>query len=338
MTRRFDPRDLLRVRRLQPAGCSLDMEGDVLIGSSPLRLALRGLLPVGPAKVSTLVQGDGDPVSGGLVQARWRRGGRSADLIFIAPDLNGAAGAAHVWHRLVTGACQSLGDRQAERIYAAVDDEDRVALQVFRQLGFVAFTNDAVYRRSPGAPAPRPNRGPVGDAGTVHQAQITSLFLATLPSTVRAHVDPEGDTWTRYPAGGWLRTAVPARVLVGDDGSVAAAWRLFSGPGGWWLQVLGSGDEDVAAAVTHALHDMAAAAAPESPLFCQAPGYDTALNLALRGAHFEPVRRRFLLVKHTTARVLEPEWRSRAAEAGLDVAPSHTAVGSHTSGLRTDER
>jgi hypothetical protein len=102
-------------------------------------------------------------------------------------------------------------------------------------------------------------------------------------------------------------------VLLGPRGDVQAAWRTHRGPGGFWLHLITGADHDAGEAVAAGIRAVQAHATNSPrPIYTAVMGHEARLNLALREAGFEPVGHRFRLVKHTTVRVLEPNWTPAA--------------------------
>lgn len=334
MTRPFAPRDALRLRSQQAAGTALDLEAVVLLGQSPLRQAIAGYLPWGNGGVETLVLDPPDS-SGGFVQARRRLSDTEADLTFIVPSLAAANGAALCWQRLIADACHWLGLKGVLRIYAAVHEDDRVALHVFRQLGFVVYTSDIVLRRPAElAPPEPPTDMTVVPASAETESAICRLVLSGLPQSVRAKEgSPNGD-WLGYPVGGRTLGVDSSYAWLDQRGAIIGAWRVSAGCSGHWLRVATDHDTDAGPPIQWALADAGGCdGLPPLPVYSAARGYEPDLNLALRENGFEPVQGRFRLVKHTAARVLEPAWRRRRLpEPGLDPAPTHSAPLTEASG------
>ncbi len=329
VTRPFTPRDTLRLRNQQDVGTALDLETAVLLGQSPLRQAISGYLPLGNRGVQTLVLDSQDgSTPHGFVQARRCLDGTEADLTFIAPSLAAANGAALSWQRLISGACQWLGGQGTQRIFAAIEENDRVALQVLRHLGFVAYTSETVFRHpADSTPPAAPEGMVVMPAGARMTSAVHRLACLNSPDSIQANAGAPGGDWGRYPLGGRAPGAVSARVWLDKRGEVIGAWRLIAGRSGHWLQVLTSPGTEAGPPIRRALSDAAAGGDfPARPVYTTASAHEPGLNLALRQNGFEPVLGRLRLVKHTAVRVLEPEWRRRKLrEHGLDPAPTRSA-------------
>jgi len=330
VARPFTPLDALRLHAQQTTGTAFDIESEILLGRSPLRQALRGYARLGKARFVTLVLAPGTAgAPGGFVQGRIRDcDPAEADLAFIAPALASHDGAALAWGRLLAGACQHLGAKQVERVYVTVGEDDRVALQILRQLGFGVWTNDVVFVRPGGLPAPSavPDVTTVDPTAALDHA-IRSLVHESLPETVRANSIALGADWRAEPGGGYAPGPTVYRIWCEGNGTVRGAWRVVGGNRGHWLRIVARNGADTEALVRTALAEIArdTRLAPR-PIHAAARGYEPELNLALRELGFEPALRRFHLVKHTTARVLAPAWRETPVrEAALGRVPTSSA-------------
>ncbi len=332
MARPFTPRDSFGLRSLQVIGTSLELETAVLTNESPLRQALAACLPFANGGVETLVEVD-SPSSevAGFVQLRRRRDEREADLLFVAPGLEHRAGAARLWLRLIDAACGWLGERGCQRLYVRIGQDDREALPLLRQLGFVVHASDTVFRRPAGAPPPAAVSQPtaVRDWQRDDEA-VAALAQQAMTSAERARDGCATDPWDAYPLGGRAPGATMGRVWLDEQGRVIGAWRILAGRSGNWLCALAATHTDAAALLGHALAESAAADwLARGPLYAVARGQEAALNLALRETGFEPLISRFWLVRHTMVRVGLPVVRRSAWQAaGLEPAPGTSYHGS----------
>ncbi len=323
VVRPFTPRDALRLRRQQQTGTCLELESTVLLGGSPLAWAMRSCWPVGDRPLRTYVARflDGHAPDG-FAQARTRRRGADADLVFVAPALDETPRAALGWHRLLTEVCQDLGARGVQRLHVAVPDEDQLLLQVARQLGFAVAAGDAVLRRPAGRlPAAIPDT-PTRPEADADRHAIESWLFRGWPEPVRLARETADGAWDDYPVGGHAGDARLRRVWLDARGAPRAAWRLYTGPGGSWLRLAVAADADAGPAVRQALAEARSVCGDTLPIHAAARGYEPALHLALREHGFTPVARRFRLVKTMTALVREPVWRlAGLREAAGDAAP-----------------
>ncbi len=304
----------------------MEIETTVLVGRSPLRDAMIACWPMGSRTLDTLLLGPseaGAPES--FLQARRHRTAAEADLVFISPDLTTTQRAALAWQRLISEACQWLGGQGVQRVNVAVDEDDQLGLQLFRQLGFTAYTSDVVFRR----PAERP-RPPAPAIRTlpctpIHVPDVESLICRGLPDAVRLAREPGASDWRTYPLGGRMPPADLGQVWVDGVGRVLGAWQCFRGPGGAWLRVVAEAEVDATPLVQHALSAQGPGGRAALPTYAAARGYEPSLNLAFRAQGFVPLVRRFRLVKAMTAQVREPAWRDgRVIERGAQPIPSRS--------------
>lgn len=339
--RALRPQDVFWLREAQSSGESLEIEDGVLVGRSALRQALSTLWPLPGNPVAALVGAPEDNCPGGaLVLARRRANASEADLVFIAPGLEKGNGVSLTWSRLVPEACQWLARRGVERVYVAVDEDDRLALQLLRQLGFVVYTNDVVFRADASTATGAETAVPSGGAemriaalqGAVAFA-ARQLAQGSLPESAGRHLPAPGGDWDGYPLGGTRGTG---HALLDGTGTVVGAWRVVPGRGGTWLRfVVGPEARDAALVAIAVAITREAVGRQDTVLYATARGYEPELNLELRDAGFEAVARRFRLVKHTAVRVLAPAWSgAELREAGLE---AHTTSARFAAGHRSRE-
>jgi hypothetical protein len=350
VTRTFSPRDALRLHRMQTSGASFDLEGDVLLGRAPVPQALGAWLPLSERNLVTLVLDEGESgCPSGFVQGRRHGDGIASDVTFLAPGIDSASGAALTWHRLVGDLCARAASDGVRSLFVTVGQEEQVALQVFRGLGFSPFNADTVLRRaaSPEA-ADKATSAPSRAAGPErhfvipqpeHESAVDGLLHAIHPPTVRTAL-ADRTSWRGSPLGGMRFRSEMAAIQVDAHGAPLGAWRLLPGKSGHWLRAVAGPQGDSVQLVSNALATLAGAGWADLPIYASACGYEPALHLALREFDFRPVASRFRLVKHTTVRRLAPAWseqpaalraaartrpaaQSRARAANVDVTESH---------------
>jgi len=323
--RPFTPRDALRLRQQQATATCLETETLVLVGGSPLRHAVAGCWPLGQRALQTFVaHGPEGAGIDGFVQARRHREGADADLVFIAPALAATPRAALAWPRLITVACQWLGDQGVQRVHVAIDQDDTLALQIFRQIGFVAYTTDSVFRRGAELAPPAPPGLRIVEETDVLRHALDQLSERGMPAEARARRELAAADWQHYPLGGHVPRAMRSRVWLDRAGRVCGAWRAVEGRGGWWLRLLTDGQADAGLLAQHAVATVAGDAATGGrPLYATARGYEPELNLAWRQLGFALLGGRFRLIKSLTARVLEPAWADpQPRPRGVEAAPT----------------
>jgi len=261
-----------------------------------------------------------------LVLARLRTAAPEADLVFAAPAPDRGNGGSLTWGRVIAEACQWLGGRGVQRVYVAVAEDDRVALQVLQHTGFAVYTTDVVVRRSAagGTASGRPGAAPPGALSATEDHAVRQLAVAAVPEAVRAHLPLPGADWDTYPVGGSPCAAVAAGAWLDPHGRVVGGWRAVAGAHGAWLRLAHGQGAPVGDLVKRAL---AAVSADERfgrrSLFSSARGYEPELHAALHDAGFETVARRYLLARHTAIRVLSPAWTPPGhREAALEAKPT----------------
>jgi len=340
VTRTANISDIATVRRLLRRSVRFDLEGRIVRGWSPLREALvAGVSAVGLGLGRERGWLDGTVVyversepgrPAGLLAARLRRAGQEADITALAPDPDRVSGGALTWQRLLSDGVQDMATWGVLRVHVKVPETEVLTLQILRQSGFQPYVADTVLRApasggaalglGPGRKA-APGHGAtlgtstgtgsggiaaVTEATPVHAHSIGRILAAGRPASVRTHEDPAGD-WEGEPLGGRFPPSARTRVALDKRGEVIGAWRTIPGRGGSWSRFALPPDGDPVGIVARACAE-ARSAAPDLPLFCAALGHEIGLHMALREAGFEPVTRRFRLVRHTAARRVTPAW------------------------------
>jgi hypothetical protein len=314
--RAFSPVDALRLRSRQAQGISLDLEASVLVGGSALRRALEGWWPGrGSPYCSWLLEPLDESVPAGFLQARQRRGGAEADLIFVAPALHGSPRAALSWQRLLTETAREMAGQGILRLHVAIDQEDSIAAQLLRRLGFVDTAQDTVYHRlearaAEALAAPRIRSAPPQPA---HQAALDRLSLVCLAQTAGSDPAPEGGEWARYPLGGHFSGPQDSRVWLDGHGAVLGAWRRHDGPAVSWIDCISAPGTDAVRLLADALANLDST----RQAYAVASSAQADLHGALRQQGFEAFAHRLHFVKHSALRVIEPAWRDQTSRDTL---------------------
>lgn len=318
MTRALRLTDIAWLLDVQPAGEWLEIEDRVLTARSPRQSALHALMPAADQDRAVIVDIGLCESDQALALLRMRPGRLAADLLYVWPPLEQAAGVALTWARVVAEACHWLGRQGTHRVYTAVAQDDRLALQVFRQIGFVVYTGDEVLclpsltveENPAGEPAAGTRDGPLDPAS---ERAVRSMIEAGLGDAARGHLPTAGADWDEYPLAGRACRGILSGARLAADGSVAGGWRVVAGRAGSWLRLAGRDGASCASALVGALRTMVADPRFRSrPVYASARGYEPEVHLALREAGFEAVAGRFRMVRHSTVRVLAPAWEPRS--------------------------
>jgi hypothetical protein len=246
----------------------------------------------------------------GYAQARPRIDPTEADATWLAPDPPGG-GMALGWGRLVASLTQELGARGTQRVYAALAEEDVVALHIFQQHGYVTYAHDTVYRLVGDVPAVDGRPPALAEETPQLRQRVAGALAGQLGEA--SHAAQTTVDWDTYPAGGWAPKGELRRVWLDDAGEVLGAWRLVVGRHAAWLRAVARPDADATRLVRSAARAAIERQGPGGALYAAARDNEPALARALEAAGFAPLVRRQRLVKHTTARVLAPRWRRRVA-------------------------
>jgi hypothetical protein len=237
-----------------------------------------------------------------------------------------------------------LGTHGVQRVHAAVGEDDRLALQVLRQVGFVVYTGDEVLRLE--RPESWSGAEPADDASEPPEAAVTAdtahalgrLAESGLPRAAHGQMPESGADWGSYPVGGLACRGVLVGVQRDKHGGVTGGWRAVAGNRGSWLRLVTGAEASGGQLVASAIGSMRADRRFRGqPLYAAPRGYEPDHSLALRDAGFEVVARRYRLVRHATVRVLAPAWApSVRHEAALGHKP--TSVQSHGSPRASGDR
>jgi hypothetical protein len=330
--RPFDLRDIFLVRRLQHAGTQLDLEGAIVRPQSPLRAALASHLPFDGIGATTYVlngRQDGTRLRG-FAQARGRPNGHEADVIYLAPSLAGDDAAPEAWERLLVYLCQAEGAHGVQRLFVKLVEDDNDAIEVFRRVGFVIYTQERLFRLDT-LPArdTRLDEIPLRPHQPVDTWGLQRLYCRAAPRLVQQTECVSGDSWEAMPIGR-LAGQRDERYVWERYGEIVGYVRLVEGQRGHWLKLLLHHDvqdqaDDLVGWSQVLLNDF-----PPRPVYCSVRGYDTPLQVALKRVGFRPGVSLILLVKHTATHVREPEWRwVPALERGVEpVVSTHSPAAS----------
>ncbi len=325
MIRRFGILDIPLVRRLQGTGVELGLEGRIVRPHSPLRAALAGRVPFTSVGAATYVL-DGFVENGqvvqGFAQVRDRPGRSEADVVYLAasvPELNGAPEACQ---RLLSYLCRAQGERGVQRLYVKLAEGDAGLLEVFRQAGFGAYTQESLLRLDR-LPADLPAADvPLRPRQSVDSWALQRLYFKAAPRVVQQVEGAPGNDWESSPVDR-LRGERDERWVWEEGGEVLGYVRLVQGCGGNWLRVLIEHDvqdraDDLVRWALALLTDFA-----PRPTYTTVRAYETALQAAFTRASFRHLGNFVVLIKHTMARVREPEWRpAPVLDRGVEAAPS----------------
>lgn len=294
--RPFDWRDLLLVQRLQAHGQVLDYKRAQVDGVSPLRDALYTYLPLGAANRHTLVMAG----KNAFAQYIRPKGSNCVRLTYLVPTPEDSAGA-ECWIDLLEQLTAAVGKQGIYHIVAEAR-HDGPEMELLQRIGFGVFARQVIFRRAspleadnelPPLPGLRPWRS-TDDWG------VRLLHTNIVPQLVQQIEAPVGDA---LDPSRW-----PNRLVLERDGDVLACLVTRRGRVGSAMRLLLHPQADVYARglIRHGLATLRDA--PRQPVYCRVRRYQSWLQTPLDANGFEPVSRTVLLVKHTVARVMTPEW------------------------------
>jgi hypothetical protein len=300
----FDWRDVLLVQRLQGQGQTLDYEGAGVDGVFPLRDALQSYLLLGTSARRTLVM----PGINAFAQYTCSKGSNRVHLTYIAPAPT-SADYTECWIDLLEQLVVTIGARGIHHIVAEASD-DGPELELLQRAGFGVVTRQTLFRLAspsrvvedvlalPGLRAWRST----DDWG------LRLLFSNTVPQLAQ---QIEGPVDSAFTSGLWQD-----RHVLERDGEIIAGYAARRGRVGSALRLLlhPQADESIEALIRHGLENLADG--PRQPVYCRVRRYESWLRAPLEASGFEPMARTALLVKHTVARVMTPEWQRSVVVEG----------------------
>lgn len=188
------------VMRLQRIGVFLDADELLTHPRSPLWSILLnfGFLPQTGPSTFILDHQDENSQMAGLVQMRPRPGRREQDVVFIAPALDRGNGVSAIWQRLLTYLCVQAGEQGSYRLYARLPEQGE-ALQIFKNVGFLEYSRETIYRFDPAN----------------HSAAVSAAKLKLRPQE-------SGDGWGLQK----LYTAQTPRAVQHAEGLAQGQWEL----------------------------------------------------------------------------------------------------------------
>jgi len=292
----FDWRDLLLVQRLQGHGQSLDYEASQVDGVFPLRDAIHSYLLLGTGVRRTLV------MLGAEAFAQYVRPKRSnrVHLIFLAPAPTNADYEER-WVDLLEQLVATVGAQGIHHIIAEAKD-DGPAMELLQRAGFGVLTRQKLFCLAspprladhlPPLPGLRPWRSKDGWG-------VRLLYANTVPQLAQQIEAPAENALNSSQWG--------QRLVLERDGEIIAGLATRRGRVGNALRLLlhPQADVYVEALIRHGLQSFGDG--PSQPVYCRVRRYESWLQAPLEACGFEPVIHTALLVKHTVARVMTPEW------------------------------
>lgn len=167
-----------------------------------------------------------------FIQAQGRPGRPEQEIIYLAGqgEINqGCESNPDLWFRLLERWCLKAAQFDIQRFYAPLWSNQVELREIFRQLGFQAYTRRSILQltlpqRQPGLPlAPmRPQR--LSDAWAIQK-----LYSLLTPQLVQGAEGRTSLTWVLPPNQGWQTSQRQAWVL-GPEDNLTAYLHLLSGP------------------------------------------------------------------------------------------------------------
>jgi hypothetical protein len=278
--------------------------------------ALRNLMNGGGRDSATLVYHERGTRS--VIQSVGRSGRHEHDVVMMAA--HGGRGRltdADAWFKLVEALCEYVGRVQVQRLYSALSQRHEELREIFRQLGFVGYTQQTVMRL----------QGPDWDQGTTlapmrPQARsdiwaIHKLYGVVTPRPVQQAEARDSRTWMLPLTRGWHGPRARGWVY-GPADNLSAYLHLTSGSIAHVLTLLIQPEyRDM---TTDVLRFGLGQIPDDLPVYLLLRDYQRELLLPAEDLGFQPIGEQALLYKETTVAVrrsvlvqaLEPRLEPRA--------------------------
>jgi len=293
----FDWRDLLLLQRLQGQGQILDFEGAGVDGVFPLRDALHAYLLLGAGTRRTLVMSGMNAFAQYLCVKESNR----VQLVYIAPAPTNAD-TADCWLLMLDQLVAAVGARGIHHIVAEAEDNSP-ELDLLQRAGFGVFARQMLFQTV----SPPHFSDDALDLPGLRPWQSTDdwglrLLYSNIVPQLAQQIEAPSDT--AFSSSRWQNRQVLEREgeiiasLATRRGRVGSAMRLLLHP---------KADAYVEALIRRGVQDLAGG--PPQSVYCRVRRYESWLQAPLEASGFELVARTALLVKHTVARVMTPEWQ-----------------------------
>ncbi|OGO43453.1 MAG: hypothetical protein A2Z04_06345 [Chloroflexi bacterium RBG_16_57_9] len=240
----------------------------------------------------------------------------------MSPVLTPGDGVLWTWQRLLTHICKVEGEKGIQRIFVKVPEHEGDAIDVFRHTGFGVYTQEHLFRLPQLMPELNPQAVPLRLQEEKDAWDLQRLYFLAAPRLVQQTECPDNNVWDNSTSA-WLKGVRDERYVWEREGTLYGYVRLLRGRRGHWLKVLAHPDiqEEADDLVRWALALLNSF--PPRPIYTSVRGYESGLQIALKRSGFQPQNTLFLLVKHTTALVREPEFKPiPALERKVETAPT----------------
>ncbi|NJP05563.1 MAG: hypothetical protein HC837_08060 [Chloroflexaceae bacterium] len=252
-----------------------------------------------------------------MVQARRRQGRPEQDVMYLATHSTAKSyqpSDYDLWFRLLERLCFHSGQHAIQRIYASVWHHDRELREVFRQIGFHAYTRQIVLQLS----------GPDWDQGTTiapmrNQSRqdawaVHKLYGATTPRLVQSAEVRTPRAWMISPTHRFQSYRRRAWVL-GQHDNLDAYLSLFSGTAGHVVTLLIR--PDIRERVTEVLRFGLAQLHDTRPVYLMLSEYQQELLNLVENLGFQPMGDQSMMVKNAVVTIRRPVILT-GFEAGLE--------------------
>ncbi|HWQ11585.1 MAG TPA: hypothetical protein VNL77_02225 [Roseiflexaceae bacterium] len=268
-----------------------------------------------------------------MIQATGRPGRPELDIVQLAAYGGGPGHPTDpdAWFRLLEALVIYAGHHRVQRLYAALSQRHEELRELFRQVGFGAYTHQTVLRLD----------GPDWDQGTTlapmrpqHRRDVWAihkLYGAITPHSIQHAEAREARTWMLPLTRGWSRPAQRAWVLGRED-DLTAYLHLSSGSAGHVLALLVR--PEARDLTTDVLRFGLGQISDTLPVYLLLRDYQQELMLPAGDLGFQPIGEQALLFKQTTVAVrrsilvpaLEPRTETQTPIATIAIGSTSPAI------------
>ncbi len=334
MIRSVVPNDLLAFRRKPSNQILLFNDASLIQPHRPFWFSVRCLLQ-GMGKDRTMKVYHDAGVRA-FAQAQGRSGRPEQDISYLATYEYGERHAPSdhdIWFRLLERICMQAGGASVQRLYTAIWTHQLDVREIFRQLGFQAYTNRSILQLN----------GPDWDQGTTlspmwEQSRrdawaIHKLYGAVTPPLVQQAEVRTPRAWALPRAQWWHRLGQQAWVLGAKD-NLHAYLHVLSGPNGHLMcaMIHPSARDQTTDIVRFGLSQLL----DSRPVFFILRDYHQELLTPLQKLGFQTIGEQTLLVKNITVSarrsIFVPAFESHPWDVTVTI-PTITASGKESNQL-----
>ncbi|NTV62187.1 MAG: hypothetical protein HGA65_01450 [Oscillochloris sp.] len=304
MIRSVTPGNLWSLRRKPRNQVVLYTDELLAQAHRPAWFALRCLIQGNGRERSTLITQERG--SSAVAQACGRSGRPEQDIVYV-----GSFGAQvarlpsdyDVWFSLLERLCVNAGYNHIQRLYAATPSQHAEVREIFRQLGFLAYTHKTLLHLSGPDWDQRTTLAPMRMQSRRDYWAIHKLYGAVTPHLVQ-HAEVRNARYWSIPMPQQLGSQRRMAWVLGPDDDLLGYLRLTSGISGhvFSLLIRPEAREQVVDVVRFGLAKLS----DTRPVYLVLREYQEELLAPCQALGFQPIGEQALLVKNTVVAVRRP--------------------------------